>query len=316
MAHLSNEVISEALKMDLLTYLSNYEPYELVRVSHNVYSTRTHDSLRISNGKWIWWSRGIGGYNAVDYLVKVKGMKFIDAVERITGKCVTYKFVPPKPKKDSRLLILPKKCNNTNRIEEYLFSRGIDIEIIRDCVNRGIVYECLPYHNVIFVGKDKNNVERYGAYRATNETRIMGDCSGSDKHYSFKIKGKSNDTVHVFESAIDALSFATLLKLDCKDWKRDSLLSLAGVYAPGNSFETSKLPAALEQYLLDNEGVNKICLHLDNDRAGRFATKVIEYNLSDEYEIVNETAPHGKDINDFLCFKLGINKKKERSFER
>ena len=37
--------------MDLLTYLRNYEPQELVHVSGNTYCTREHDSLRISNGK-------------------------------------------------------------------------------------------------------------------------------------------------------------------------------------------------------------------------------------------------------------------------
>ena len=54
--------------MDLLTYLKNYEPYELVHFSGNTYTTRTHDSLKISNGKWMWWSRGIGGRSALDYL--------------------------------------------------------------------------------------------------------------------------------------------------------------------------------------------------------------------------------------------------------
>lgn len=48
------EMILEAKKMDLYTYLSNFEPDELVRFSGNTYTTRTHDSLKISNGKWMW----------------------------------------------------------------------------------------------------------------------------------------------------------------------------------------------------------------------------------------------------------------------
>ena len=75
------EVVQEAKKMDLLTYLKNYEPYELVHFSGNTYTTRTHDSLKISNGKWMWWSRGIGGRSALDYLVKVKGHSFLEAVQ-------------------------------------------------------------------------------------------------------------------------------------------------------------------------------------------------------------------------------------------
>ena len=70
MPFIAPELIIQAKQMDLLTYLKNYEPYELVKFSGNTYCTRTHDSLKISNGKWIWWSRGIGGRSALDYLIK------------------------------------------------------------------------------------------------------------------------------------------------------------------------------------------------------------------------------------------------------
>ena len=59
-----SEAIERARQVDLLTYLQTCEPQELVHVSGNVYCTKTHDSLRISNGKWCWFSRGIGGYSA------------------------------------------------------------------------------------------------------------------------------------------------------------------------------------------------------------------------------------------------------------
>ena len=71
MPFIAPELIIQAKQMDLLTYLRNYEPYELVKFSGNTYCTRTHESLKISNGKWIWWSRGIGGRSAFDYLIKV-----------------------------------------------------------------------------------------------------------------------------------------------------------------------------------------------------------------------------------------------------
>ena len=51
MPYIAPEVITEARRMDLLTYLRAYEPNELVRFSGNTYTTRTHDSLKISNGK-------------------------------------------------------------------------------------------------------------------------------------------------------------------------------------------------------------------------------------------------------------------------
>lgn len=67
MPYISPEVVEQARQIDLLTYLQSCEPQELVRISGNNYTTRTHDSLKISNGKWMWWSQRIGGYNALDY---------------------------------------------------------------------------------------------------------------------------------------------------------------------------------------------------------------------------------------------------------
>ena len=94
MPYIPPEVVQEAKRMDLLTYLKNYEPSELVHFSGNTYTTRTHDSLKISNGKWMWWSRGIGGRSALDYLIKVKDYSFLEAVELLcrTGKYSTASF--------------------------------------------------------------------------------------------------------------------------------------------------------------------------------------------------------------------------------
>ncbi|MDG0810313.1 hypothetical protein [Cohnella rhizosphaerae] len=83
MAYVSKEQIERAKQWDLLTYLQYFEPYELVRCSRNAYTTRTHGSLKISNGKWFWWSRRFGGRSALDYFIKVRGMTFPEAVLHI-----------------------------------------------------------------------------------------------------------------------------------------------------------------------------------------------------------------------------------------
>ena len=45
MPYVAPEVVQKVKQIDLLTYLKNYEPYELVHFSGNTYSTRTHDSF-------------------------------------------------------------------------------------------------------------------------------------------------------------------------------------------------------------------------------------------------------------------------------
>lgn len=77
------EQLAHARKMDLLTYLRHCESDELVSVGGNAYATKSHDSLKISNGKWYWWSRGVGGSNALDYLTTVWELLLPDAVQRV-----------------------------------------------------------------------------------------------------------------------------------------------------------------------------------------------------------------------------------------
>ena len=131
MPYIPPEVVEQARQIDLLTYLQSCEPQELVRISGNNYTTRTHDSLKISNGKWMWWSQRIGGYNALDYLVKVKGCSFVEAVETLMGKAAVMPSttVKPKQKTEPKILLLPDKSASTERITEYLFGRGIDYAI-------------------------------------------------------------------------------------------------------------------------------------------------------------------------------------------
>ena len=148
------DVVAEAKKLDLLTYLQNYEPQELVHVSGNVYCTKTHDSLRISNGKWCWFSQGIGGKSALDYLIKVNGYSFLEAMERIVGQAaakppvVASSEVKEKPK----TLLLPEKYRYAEYAASYLEKRGISWELISFCISTGRLYESNPYHNVVFVG--------------------------------------------------------------------------------------------------------------------------------------------------------------------
>lgn len=310
-------VIEQARQMDLLSYLQRYEPNNLKRVAGNVYCTKEHDSLKISNGKWMWWSRGIGGKSALDYLIKVRGMDFVEAVQTIMGNSSVRSPTPENAKGYvNQPLLLPERSPTTDVVFEYLFGRGIDYEIINYCLEKELVIESLPYHNVVFIGYDESNKPKYAAYRATNQSRLMGDCTGSKKQYSFRLTAENTGEVHLFECAIDLLSYATLMKLEGKNWRQFNLISLAGVYSPKQNIGDSKVPVTVRDLLEKDKSIKRIILHLDNDIAGRKATKALQTILSDKYEVVDDPPKCGKDVNDFLCIKLGIFKKHERSFER
>ena len=121
--NVSKEQIERARQLDLLSYLQQYEPQELVRVGS--------DSLKISHGKWFRWSTGVGGVSALDYLVKVRGMGFVEAVEQL---CDCLRFEPsvkvytPKPLKKPPF-ILPKPFKNTDRVIASTMRRGLGLPL-------------------------------------------------------------------------------------------------------------------------------------------------------------------------------------------
>ena len=190
MAYYPPEVIQKAKQMDLLTYLKNYEPDELVHFSRDTYVTRTHDSLKISNGMWYWFSQSIGGKSALEYLIKVRDYTFLQAVETIVGSVVA---APPKiyksiTKKTPDRLMLPKKAPNNDRVKSYLMGRGIDEDIIQECIDNDLIYQQFPNNNVVFVGYDQNKIARYAMYRGTNESNFKGEANGSHKAFSFQLE--------------------------------------------------------------------------------------------------------------------------------
>jgi hypothetical protein len=319
MAYYPPDLVAKAKEMDLLTYLKNYEPDELVHFSRETYTTKTHDSLKISNGMWYWFSRGIGGKSAVEYLIKVREYTFLEAIETILNQSkVNAPIIYHQREKIKNLrLILPKRNDNNDRVINYLISRGIDKDIILECIDNNLIYEDYPNHNVVFVGTDKNNVPRYAGIRATNSSRYMKDAYGSHKAFSFKLDSNiQSNEVHLFESAIDLLSYATIKKDENKEWYNDNLLSLAGVYQPAKKIDESKVPLALNYYLNQNQNIKKIYLHFDNDSAGRIATTVLKVVLPKQYEVIDDPPLIGKDFNDFLCANKGINYKKRYEKER
>ena len=304
MQYYNAKVIQDIRKIDLLTYLRNSEPYELVRVSGSEYSTRTHDSLKISNGKWMWWSRGIGGVSALDYLIKVRGKPFKEAVRILSNmKAIEPSFLLPQSSKikpvSPKKLLLPDESENNDDAIRYLEGRGIDREIINYCIEKHLLYQSEPYHNCIFLGFDEKEEAKYAFYRSIIKERGMGEASGSDKRYSFRL-GDNPETIHVFEGILDLLSYATISKMRGEDWKNEALLSLGGVYAPSRGHEQKKLPAALQHYLEKHPETKTICLHLDNDFAGRKATEFISRELKERYRIRDEPPSHFKDYNDYL----------------
>lgn len=160
---------------------------------------------------------------------------------------------------------------------------------MQKCIEKHLIYEEKNYHNVVFVGYDENGNAKYAGCRATNNSKFKNDATGSSKSYSFRLESKEKtDTIYIFEGAIDLLSFASFFKLYGQNWEDKTMISLAGVYQPAKIIEQSKVPITIQKYLDKHPEVTKIVLCLDNDEAGRNATKALQTVLSDKYEVIDK----------------------------
>lgn len=309
----TQEMLEEARKIDLLTYLQNYEPYELVKVSAGTYTTKKHDSVRISNGLWHRFSTNIGGKSAIDYLIKVEGYSLPQAVNKVLNKInisppnIAKSEIKPKVKQ----ILLPKKSSSNEQVIDYLINRGIDESIINYCIINNLIYQEKSTNNVVFLGYDNEGNIKYAGLRSTDNERFMKDAKGSSKEFSFRIVNNKINTMHLFESSIDLLSYATLLKEKGYNWKENNLIALSGVYQTQKEISKSKLPIAIDNFLKNNSYIEEIILHFDNDNAGRNATKAFLFLLGEKFKVRDVPAPIGKDINDYLCYSLGLKNKEE-----
>ena len=299
MAGVSKEQIAKAKEWDLLSYLQTYEPQELKRCGPHEYCTRTHDSLKISNGKWCWNSRGIGGRMALDYLIKVRGMDFVGAVEALCGCRAPPPQERPAPK-PSKPFALPEASRVPATMVAYLQSRGIHPDLISVCIQSGTLDESRRYQNCVFVGRDPEGRARFACLRGTRD-RFRLDVEGSDKRYNFSLLAADPNCprLAVAESPIDALSLAALVKLSGGEWRASHYLALGGT-----------APRAMLQFLHDHPHVIQVSLCLDNDQGGMIGMERLENAIREDPELSQRVkliyrnpppAEHGKDYNEFLC---------------
>lgn len=299
------EQIEQARQYDLLSYLQTYEPDNLKRLGSRTYCTKEHDSLKISNGKWHWFSRHIGGKNALDYLIKVKGVSFPEAVALLTNTPPVTITPTAEIRKAPHEFEMPALHSDIQRVKRYLMGRGIDGRLIEYCHKHGMLFEDSKYHNCVFIGRDENGKPKYGALRSTT-TDFKLDITGSDKRYPFCLAPSDDvDTLHAFEGVIDLLSYVTLAIKRHAEWHRDVYLSLAGVYETENKQD---IPLALS-YLGQHPNIRTVCLHFDNDAIGRKAATRLAEALKDKYEVLDLPPKSGKDYNDYL--QNEIRKQKE-----
>lgn len=257
----------EEMKQVFATNLIDYarsQGFAVEKSDRKSYHVKGHGGLYLFPKGYHHFSRGESG-NIIDFAKEYQGLSFITAVESILGTRAYANTIPPPPPTPKRgELILPPKGTDTEQTRKYLTEeRCLDPQIVDTLIGQGMIYQAVTkskdtvYQNCAFVSFDKDGKPRYCSLRGLGGSRFRQDMMNSDKSYGFTMQGTGN-RVFAFESPIDAISHATLMKLNGMDDTKDFRIS-----------EGCLSDKALTRFLADNPQITEIVFCFDNDVDGK-----------------------------------------------
>jgi hypothetical protein len=295
---IDSRTIEQARNADIISFLEQRYGFTFAHRG-GAYRCQQHPSLAIKADRlsFYWHSRGIGGFGVLDYLTKAENMPIREAVEAVAvARICTMPYNPMAHNSQSiekpKTLVLPEKAGIMLCLYDYLcHKRGIDSDIVNTLIQKDMLYEDRR-GNIVFVGYDEHNKPRFACLRGTNSD-FRGDCTGSDKRYSFAVAACSHsERLYLYESAIDLMSHADLenLPFDNTVWQEHHRLSLAGT-------SDTAIPFFLNQH----KEVKELVFCLDNDPAGREAAVSLARKYADKGYYTRLELPRSKDFNEDLC---------------
>ena len=303
MPGVTEQEIAQAKQMNLYQYMQLCEPDNFKPEGPGQFRHKGHSSLTFAeDGSWTYFKTKATGRTALNYLIAVEGVSFVEAVREINriqgGVRPSFQPVkapsPPAEKKPAKEFRLPKPDKNNYAATAYLRKRCIHPNVLTVCKQKRILYQTSfkDHPNCVFVGRDGNGEAKGGSLRGCSQIQFRRDIPGSKKIYPFYIEAAATaDTVEVYEAPIDAMSGASLKIIQhTGNWRGVHYLALGGTDY-----------AALDAFLTYYPNITHIVLCLDNDEAGRTRTQDIIKHLEGNGKTVEDRPPTiGKDYNDTL----------------
>jgi len=275
---IDKEAASSARKADLVAYLEG-KGYKL-KAEGRQWRVDGMAGLIVARNMWYWHSRQEGG-NALDFAMRVEGLRFPDAVEALRGAAAAVAgYCAP-----TALEAPPRAAGNHRAVAYLVKTRGIDPKVLMPLVRSGTVYEAAGSHNCVFLGFDGAGAARYAHQRGSASwSRVRFDSRGSDKRFSFQL-GAGGDAF-VFESAIDLLSYLSLPGTAKPDGAR--YISLGGL-----------TDLALARHA-EGGALRSVAFCLDRDASGDAAYARMARKYRAAGIAVARLLPGAKDWNDML----------------
>ena len=178
MAHLEEDIIERAKNTDMIALLESEEGFSFKSTyGEREFKCIEHNSLVVNGNRrrWYWNSRQVGGNNAIDYLVKIRGMNFRDAVLHLVGDREQTAYTPIRKAETENVsvskpvrFVLPEQAHfpdgrrNYSNIIAYLNKgRGIDMNIINTLIASDQIYQGVQYNGLHIVGYNDEGMAFY-----------------------------------------------------------------------------------------------------------------------------------------------------------
>ena len=298
MEEYTREQIQRADDTDLYVFLSGRG--EQFKRCGKEYRWLRHDSVMINKNEWYRFSQNKGGH-AIDFMKEFYGLSFAEAVKELLGEEGAGETNRRTAKEDAGRqkvcpiplpgLELPERNESCEIARKYLIEqRKLSKQLVDQMIAKGDIYESKNYHNVVFVGRDKEQNPRYTAMRGTDENRYRGEARGSEKAYGFGHIG-TDEKLFVFESPIDLLSYITAVP---EEWEKHSYISLGGLSEK-----------AMKRMYTEYPHIHSIYLCLDNDEPGNESCRQF-VSLIPEGLSVYRLEPVKKDWNECLVAEVPV----------
>ena len=308
-----------------------------------ILSTVEHDSIVIweDENKYHRYSNGNGG-DAVAFMMEFSGIDESDLNKHDqVNECIRIleqrlKINPElavqqvRYKREKPKFVMPEKADTNRKVRDYLCrTRGIEERIVDKWIHEGLLFqEAGRFGNCVFVSRDENGKPVYGVKRSADPKRkFVVDVEGSDYSQGFFIKGKldyytkvsdnfasEHSSLFVTEAVIDLMSLQSLYlrrrdyelrqqgKLDCDPEDYENRFLNSNWY----SLNGCRKYDGLLNTIASHKGIKDIFLALDNDEAGRNASKAIKEEIQKRFpdrkiDVSIRVPPtEGRDWNDEL----------------
>ena len=316
MAHLEEDIIERAKNTDMIALLESEEGFSFKSTyGEREFKCIEHNSLVVNGNRrrWYWNSRQVGGNNAIDYLVKIRGMNFRDAVLHLVGdreqtaytpirKAVTENVSVSKPVR----FVLPEQAHfpdgrrNYSNIIAYLNKgRGIDMNIINALIASGQIYQGVQYNGLHIVGYNDEGM----AFYRFNDNRDFA-------HYTLQTLRASPTATDTYQAEAVSSKYVDniLLKDNTKIFKNNLVVS-TGKNAQGEiSYAAFRIASTnyrfrgevagsdkASGFLIESEGMNDCVYVFESfiDAMSHANLYNIKYGNKDAWKLHNRLALGG-----------------------